>query len=334
MGRVFTPEAVANHDVPEVGAHEKAGRFILNQLFEPQDYWTDQDRTAFSIDGNGIDSGLVYGSTALGKAGLRSDVDILLNYHANKTDRAFPLIRDVFQVAENDFNVPIEPHVLPVGALFNPLEHSIDPLFAEHLIAVQYQNEPRWSYNWPVDGLQFYRIEATDEERLRAIAVRYASGKSRQFAKAVVGYRGEADLHVLQRALELPGAIGRKVIAATRKADEEAPNLGDKHGMSDITIQKLGQFAPEWYRRAVDYQGYLHNLDQSYDQLLRSALDGDTTVEAYGGWLQENYLYACKMAHEVAYVWSQIVSCRMDIPLEEKAVAAGLPYESLDEDIY
>lgn len=334
MGKVFTPEAIVANDVPELGAHELAGKFILNQFFEPQEDWKEEERTRFLTDGNGIHSGMVYGSTALGRAGIRSDVDVLVNYHANRADEAFPLIRDVFSKAEADFKVPVEPHVLEVGALFNPLKHNIDPLFAEHLVEVQAQDNPRWSYSWPVNGLRSHRVNPNNNDRLRAIAVRYASGKARQFARASTSYRGEADVHVMQRALELPGAIGRKVIAATRKNNEQKPDLGNKYGMSKSIIARLEEFAPEWYERAVSYQRYLFDLDQTYDQLLTATLEGSSTVEDYREWLEGNYLHACSMAFEVAHAWSDIVGNKIDIPKEEKVIASGVPYESLDRDVY
>lgn len=331
MGRIFTAEAVAHHHIPEPGAHQEAGRFILDQLFEPRDEWTNEEKFAFIIDGNGVESGLVYGSTALGSAGLRSDVDILLNYHASYANTVFPLIRDLFETAERTYNVPVEANVLPVGALYSPLEHSIDPLFAQHLLTVQYLEEPRWSYNWPVDAIQFTPL-GEDLEQLRAIAIRYASGKSRQFTRALINFRGEADLLVMQRALELPGAIGRKVIAATQEHGDEDLDLGDKHVLSDVTLERLTQLSQGWFTQATLYHQYLFNLDKTYNQILQSAIEGDTAVEDYTEWIQENYLHACKMAQEVAYAWSQIIGRRLDIPLD--GLDAALPYELADDYIY
>jgi len=334
MGVVFSPEAIDNNQVPKPGDHQEAGRFILNQFFELDDNVTADERSYFQLESSGIASGLVYGSTALGSAGLRSDVDVLVNYHARQATKVFSQIRGVFIEAEKTYNVPVESQVLPVGALSNPLEHSIDPLFAKHLLEVQEQDNPRWSYNWPVRDLRTQLLEEGDTDHIRAIAVGYASGKARQFTRALVNFRGEPDLQVFQRALELPGAIGRKVIIATQSAETVIPDTGDKKSMITSALSRLEELAPDHFDTAVSSQQWLIDLDKNYDEILGDVLSGTTTIANYKYWLDSNYSLAIRLAQEVAYVWGQIVADNVGLPPDGAAFEASQTFGWTDVDPY
>lgn len=329
MGKVFTPEELAAHHVPEPGAHEQAGRYILDQFFEVPGA---EEQFRRIITGSGVVSGMVYGSTALGRAGIRSDVDVLLNYRADKPD-ILDEIRRVFTQAETMYRVPVEANVQEVGSMFEPLHHGFDPLFAEHLLEVQNQDNPRWSYNWPVDGLAFTLIDASDTERLRRIAVRYMGAKERKFTKAAVNFRGEVDYPTMQRALELPSALGRKVLAATHSDTAETPEAVDRVGMGEAALARLEACAPAWYTSAIDAQRSLLQMDRDYDALLDLVLTGDASLGDYTRWVEGNYLNVCKRAVEVSRAWCEIISHKMDMPRVERANQEDASYD-LDEDVY
>jgi len=317
MGVIFTAEAIAKGDIPLPGAHELAGRFILGQLFKPE-YDSEPEKSDGPYIGKkGVESALIYGSTALGTADLRSDVDVLVNYSDECTQQALSLIRTTFYMAETRFKVPVEAQVLPTGALADPLKHSIDPLFAVHLSQVQQQDEPRWSYNWPLDEMPRSNgyIFEKDSARIRAIAVRYASGKSRQFTRAIVGYRGELDLQVFQRSLELPSAIGRKVLVATIEIGEvELPETGDKQAMHISTLNRLEQLTQNDDKQVVSDQRSLIELDGEYSHILTQTIDGSLSLLDYSMWLDKNYLHALEMAQNVSHRWAEIVSDKVLFP--------------------
>lgn len=275
---------------------------------------------------------MVYGSTALGRAGIRSDVDVLLNYRANKPD-ILDEIRCVFTSAETMFHVPVEANVLEVGAMFEPLQHGFDPLFAEHLLEVQDRDDPRWSYNWPVNGLALTQFNMDDSERLRRIAVGYMGAKERKFTKAVVNYRGEVDYPTMQRALELPSALGRKVLAATYAEDVVMPEVVDRESMGDAALARLEACVPEWYKSAVHAQRSLLHMDREYDALLDLVLTGDVSLVDYKKWIDGNFPTACKRAVEVSRAWCEIITHKMDMPRKDLEIMEEMHYD-IEDDVY
>lgn len=339
MGRVFTPEQVANHEVPEPGAHELAGRTILKSLFEPEGLYTpnydhsqhssllETEKTAVPDSWTlnteiytryfGLEAGMVYGSTALGCANIRSDLDILITYHQVASSTTMDIISEVFQAAEEEYRVLVEGNILNVSALFSPLEHSIDPLFARHLIDIQNQEEPRWSYNWPVDGLTSGGVDLhPDQEQVRALAIRYCSGKTRYLTHKRTEYRGAIDYQALRRALEIPAALGRKVLAATLGVEQVDQDLLQN---KNRIIGLLG----EVLAKATEAAGYslgepelqmkrLAAADREYTELLNSALNGETSTESYRGWLDRRYIELLHLGHDVSAAWTEIMRTGLD----------------------
>lgn len=212
MGKVFSPEEVGAGLVPEVGAQQQAARFLLDSLFAPVTNGTYQGR-------EGVAAGLVYGSTTFGP-NRRSDLDVLITYDPNRATEALPIIRQVIAETEGRFHTPVEAKVLYLGSLASHLEDNNDPLYMSHLLNVQ-RCKPQWSRNDPVPlDSEVY----PPRTRLVELALQYCSTKVRQFAWGVNEVNPMYDV-IMQRALELPGAIGRKVLAAT--VDIEGDDLSD-----------------------------------------------------------------------------------------------------------
>lgn len=305
MGKVFSPLEIQAGIIPEPGAHEAAAHYIVDALLE---------NTTDFFNGNGVQAGMIYGSTAMGSANIRSDVDVLVTYREQLADKALPAIRWVFRHAERRFNVPVEANILPVGATFSPLEHAIDPLFAEHLIDIQNQDEPRWSYGWPVDGLGIDPRILT-EDTIRKLAIRYCSAKSRRLTRGLVEYDGGPDYKHLQRALELPAAIGRKVLAVVYgSAHVSQAVLQDKYNATGQVARLFDTITEKGWDIADSKQRFLElaNLDSTYNDILGDALDGKLTHSAYGKYLSSSYEATLLLGIRVAQSWVHILDDKLD----------------------
>ncbi len=323
MGKVFSPEEIDEGRFPEPGAHEEAGRFVLKNLFDSDELWVPigDGRRSLNFDVShkyhGLESGMIYGSTALGTANIRSDVDALVVYRG-ESSIVLSTIREVFEEAEKTYHVPVEGHILEFYSRARPLGHSIDSLFLNHLLAIQEQDEPRWSYNWPVSYLlNHISDEPPSQQSIRNLAEGYTSGKMRQFARAITGFRGEINYNTMQRALELPSAIGRKVIAATIDPDDaQRPHTMPAEDSMPLMMQKLYEI--DYFQLGPDTAKNLRMLstmNQEYNNLLDSAVNETIGLDYYTEWLQRHYLTFCRMAHDLAFGWKQIIGDNRDRPM-------------------
>jgi len=318
MGKVFESETIRDGKTPENGAQYEAGAYIMRIVLD------DEDQSFESSQRFNAQAGImIYGSTALGTANRRSDVDVLVNYHRGDTD-VLHRWRTLFTEAERKFNVPVESNMNIVGAFFNPLQHTIDPGFAAHLYLVQ--EDPVWSYGFPATGLLSGIAPEAQDEHLRAAAVKFAAGKRKYFARSLVKYRGEIDFDYYQRALELPSAIGRKVLSLEVGVDDSIAGevSRDKTGTIEKTRQRLSDlhtaWSEPWAKNPADIFVELNKLDQEYDQLLEAVIQGNTTLEEYNSWLEYHYLPVLQMAHDISDFWSESIEHKLDIrdPIEER----------------
>ncbi len=313
MGKVFSVEEVSAGLVPEVGAHHAAARFVLDELFE-------QVTGDLYVGAPGVDAALVYGST-VHEPNRRSDVDVLLVYDATQAAVALPGIRTVLQAAETRYRVPIEEHVVPRGALKNPLEHNIDPLFMRHLVAVQ-RNQPHWQRNSPIPASLF--ANSIDRDRVVEIAVAYCSGKAQQFARALMKRNDAIDLHTLQRAFELPATIGRKVLVAIF-SDGLAPKVENRiifdKGWTTQLVKQLLESIGGVHAGAADQLGKLATLNSDYSRLLEATLAGQTTTADYATWLSEHAQLAYQLAHDTSYSWTEVLKMQLDGGAAPRAAA-------------
>lgn len=311
MGKVFTPEQIVNNQIPEAGAHEAAGRFVLDKFFIEDPFYAlaeeEWGRTPH------VWSGMVYGSTALQKASLRSDVDMLIRYHPDHETTSLKFINGVLRQAEEAFNVPIEANIHPSDPLTTPTPSTIDSLFIQHLIEIQDQDSPRWSYNWPLDGMLYRHPDQLTSAEIRTIALNYIAAKASQFAHSITEYRGNADIKVLQRALELPKSIGRKALIATTAAEGETTAMSPTGALQ----HRLEVYNPRYsifgYNRdGPSQQARLINLDKEYEALLQATITNSTSIEEYKNWIEGNYQQATELAFSVTRVWQHIIGNRVD----------------------
>jgi hypothetical protein len=330
MGKVFTVNEIANGDIPEVGAHYEAGQHFLGELFDHTPPRNENGRGYFHPRYHAVDSVMVYGSTALGLANVRSDLDVLVNFcesrslHEQPVDECFSIIGSLIRTTQDKYKVPVQANILPHMWLWNPLKHNVDILFAQHLVRVQNMDDPQWSFGFPADGLVHNRdTNNRTPDRIRAFAIRYTAAKARQMAKALTLYT-EVDHHTLQRALELPSALGRKIVALADATKPELAQAFEEVDGRDASFQGfvLAAASVEWHRDYGRDTSLLDMLslkqkDEEYSELLDSTISGSTTLEDYQTWLEDQYRPTLQLAYRIAHDWTSLLSDRLDVRDQE-----------------
>lgn len=298
-----------------MGAHQEAAEYILDELFEPKAAGEEHDsQQLFDLPDPYISSAMVYGSTAYGTSGIRSDLDILVFYEpSDHPSRTIGIIRDAITTASSRYDVSVEQNILPADAVDNDREHGMEPLFVQHLLEINDQFGDRWTRNNPTRGLQRIADRAEDSYTVNALAMTYVSGRRNYFAKALTESTDEINYNALQRAFELPSAIGRKVVAATMTPDDEPLDLSSRPSMNQRAREALID-ATVWddsSESTVKTHDILYNLDGQYSVQLGRALDGELSIEEYGAWLETRYLYALELAHDLANTWTALLRDRV-----------------------
>lgn len=305
MGKVYSTEKVFEGNLPATGDHESAGRELIERL-----------------DGDGIVRGaMIYGSTVLGQSDLRSDLDILITYDGRSADEMLESLQYHFECITDHYGVSIEPHQTKYSSIANPLLHRIDPLFANHLREIQHN--PAGIYNGFIYGEPLENLETFEptERRIRNLAMQYANRKAGKFETAITKFGktdGVVDLDLFQRALEVPAAIGRKMIPATDMLGEEDYDTTSKQETLQLTRRRLvglraivdAQIDEDDWSGSVDSGRTfddLVELNDTYNALLIAAVSGGVDREDYDDWLRDNYLDAIRLARKVADDWTELI---------------------------
>ncbi len=209
MPVVFSPEAIEQGRVPVAGAHYDAALDAMKFL-DNRDIFREQSAEQY----------MIFGSVPLGQATVGSDLDVAL---VNPNQEAGPLTlpteglgaalrRTIYE----RHSVPTEIHVIPSGS-YGPVGHPIDPLLVDHLLEAQ--NNQSFSRNFPVEAYRDYGSENLSNDVIKRLIANYAGRKLTYFTEADIQFTGEPDLKAFQRALELPVAIGRKLLRLHREDD-------------------------------------------------------------------------------------------------------------------
>ncbi len=333
MGRVYSPEELKEGLLPNPDAQQEAARYILDQLHQLDAVDPVLAREIACV---------VYGSTVTGRADIRSDVDICVSVYAPKIEgeglsRAQRVFEGIVRDAEARYGVYIEERVVAEEAFFQAgtysddgISYSLDPLYVRHLITVAEQ-KPEWAYGtMPLDGYREPMCDPHGEDRA-AVAwstVHFTEHKQAHMAAAMArASSGETDYNDLQRALELPKAMGRKAIVVCGGMVDLG--VTDKQAMHTRLNQLTHQFQNGGRLRHAQHA--LQQLDADYSRVLEASLRGDMSIEGYQQWLRENQLPALEIAHEIAKGWGEVfevhaqqVSRETGIKAEEALSAIGL----------
>lgn len=337
MGIVFSPEAIKDGRIPEPGAHLEAAKEAMQFLKGSAENF------------EGLASGfLIYGSVPAGAATLRSDLDLLVSpYHIESRIPRAPegpgatLKRNLHE----KYFVPLEAHVLPLD-IFWAEDHAIDPLLLDHLLEAQ--ENALYSHNWPVNRYRDYDSSQLDTRQIAGLIHRYASRKLSFFANAEFHCSGEPDLKVFQRALELPKALGRKLLRLHGDEDLHVHTPAEAFAQfrlriatnssldQDYSLARNALASPEPHKSAVAYMedpgnqlsfdlhvyrnfkvvalAKLAQMDDEYNSVLDDALR-TREIRPYNTWLHANFLSALHLGQTVAAACVSYYSPRKDTPL-------------------
>lgn len=282
MGKVFGADEIMLGEIPEPGAHTAAAKEVFELLFKGRAFEPGSSEWTYS----GIQSGMIHGSSTHGTANIRSDLDVLMIVRSGQ-DLTLDVVDRVFSSVKQRYHVPIEANILNVVDI-SERAHSIDPLFLRYLYEAQ--SNPDFSRNWPADhiGSYFFEQDRRPSALLRVVQ-RYTSAKTASFAKGLA-IGSELDHHKIQRALELPKNMGRKVLSML---DPEfsawrTPSDEIQSGLEDFIIARRRDERDTSGQLAIDSLRKLTAQDEEYSELLQQTLNGEVDLDTYEKWLEGN----------------------------------------------
>lgn len=281
MGKVFTPEEVMFGQIPQEGDHLRAAEFVMDYLF----------RAPVS----GIEGGLIYGSVADGRSNVRSDIDFLVLYDPEHT-ACLDSVAGAIKSAEGNFLVPFELTALSAEDVEQGF-HTVDPLFLRHLLRAEQSG--KFCYGEPATALDatVATHNASREHILHTIRA-YCAQKTAKLAKGVANER-YVDAHLLQRALEVPKNLGRKVLMLTRP--DTSVLTGNEITESFAHILRLLQPDEGTFESGVGWSlGRVAQFDHDYTQLLRLTIDEPAEmIDAYTAWLEQHKHTIARLALDI-----------------------------------
>jgi hypothetical protein len=252
MGVVYSPEEVALGHVAKPGDHQALGRLLLSAAAESR-Y---------------IQAGIIYGSSVFGTAGIRSDVDYLAIYDNDDALKAFAALREAKQCAvQRGIYAVAEEHWEPETPFVKPGQ--VDKQYLAHFTSVA-RKFPSWLVNDPVSYIDQTPLSKGD---LLFSTRQYVSAKTAKFTKTACDL--SPDYHDIQRALELPVAIARKVMLVMRPYYDSMAETENKKAMATLshailTHSKIAQI--EYSCQASHSQERLLYFDQEYSSVLKQAV--------------------------------------------------------------
>lgn len=285
MARIITPEEIARGNVPDDDAPYRAASYIVQHAL---------------IGGEclGVTAGMVFGSVAMDTADRLSDVDVLLTYDGKQARSALPLIGRVILEARRQYCVPVEELVYRCDSL-KPGCRSLDPFSVEHWHEIQRRYPEQWSYRNPVkDWTPLADTSADCPDTIRGTIQRYLTTKIDIYGYGMMK-SGTPDLRKMQKALELPRSLGRKMLALTHSGDEFHARASFDKDWTSKEMQHVFASPGEGAQYAREQFSYLLDTNTSYKTVLAETLEGGMTISEYTAWLNENYFSCCSAAYDV-----------------------------------
>ena len=285
MGVIFSPEKVEFGMVPEIGAHQQAGRYLL-------------DRIAGCADESmpALRGAMIYGSTTFGKANRRSDLDILAVFDPSVNFSELATLSDIFDETHTKFKVEPEPNVLVLGDKSTEYSHINKTFYMDYLRQLQ-ATDQQWVLGKPVDAIPY--APSTPQNAIRE-AVSYCAYKERYFGK--VWLTKSATIEHLQRSLELPSSIGRSAIDAVNYGHKyESVVTGGREPIIPRAARLIGSLAKSGAAEEIMYR--LAQQDKDYSELLEATLAGNASIGEYSSWIDNAISPAVRDAYELSIRW-------------------------------
>jgi predicted nucleotidyltransferase len=285
MGKIFTPEEIREERYPQDGAHKEAAEELRRSC------------AALQPEYPAISSACVYGSVALGLANRRSDIDGVCLLDSNEDGVAVRReIAGLERRAEALYATPVDMSVWRADEWRKGLGVSAgDYLFLEHICPTAASTPYRLGEPAEVlYGAMRFSNAAGQLELAHRSAAAYLANKAQFFTYRMSHDKNPDDRAVtLQRAYELPSALGRKLLRLDFLAEWRREN---------DTPHILGS-SPEQYGRPLLATGFtalldgdtkhlahaLTRNDSEYDEVLEDAIDGRKGLAGYGQYLADCY---------------------------------------------
>jgi hypothetical protein len=254
-----------------------------------------------------IVAGIWYGSTVYGQATLLSDLDVRLFYQPNREQDAI----DQYQSCLSDLqaagnNTPVEAHLSDtVIRRFLPG----DLQYTEHLLRT-IRDKPEWALGQPE---QYLPTQAVTPEAILTDAFGFIESKWQKFAK-VEAY-DQVDYKVMQRALELPTAIGRKVFSVLRLTDGTDFDTVDKRSMRQKAVQYLEGAVMAGVSGAIPTlraHSLLLAAERECANSIESIVYDQGSPDCYEAWLRYRYPVVVRQARVYASGWRRILDSIVD----------------------
>jgi hypothetical protein len=263
MGVVFSPEQLRLGQIPLTDAHIRLARAGL-KLVAPE---------------GPITAGVVYGSVASGTEVTRSDVDLFLRYDPDRTIEAHNLVAVAIENVQRQGGwAPLEHH------MESNRSHELG-LRSDYLYFANLQHTVETKKEWVAgDPLHGLHLPPITPELVVADVRSFLTAKLLKMSGA---YTSSLDYKSYQRALELPGAIGRKICGLRMAVIGTDYDPTNKASMTEVVRDYFAGVQR-------DSKGYVAALslierDSRYTSLLNSALEQSTTPGDYSLWLQKTY---------------------------------------------
>lgn len=268
MGVVYSSQEVANAAIPQEGAHLKFAELIIAEA--PQ------------IEG--IEYTTVYGSSVDPdkEPGHRGDGDCKFIYRVDTPESEYDTLsrlRELIERTERETHVKLEPNIWVANESVDARASRLsDRLFSRYLVNAM--RSPRWNVGGVDPTLVEIAEQPLDSEQLRNTVLQYLAYKHKGITIAPLDF-DDSDKAVksLQRALELPKALGRKVeqlciLSGDREQDLFSHITSQNGWVYDLT--RLGAIDKE-------YTGYVKELALRLHELRPE------DIEEYRCWLTDRY---------------------------------------------
>ena len=300
MGVVYSPEEVSVGHIPRQGDHLRLARYLLSAIEES----------------DALVAGAVYGSTATSSvnsapdtalmtgAEIRRDVDFFVIFKDSSSRKGFQAIRDAKKRAVGaGCYAKAEEHTESDVVLLRPGQ--VDKQYIGHFerIARQY---PSMIVGEPLDHLDLTPFSPTE---LLFSVRQYLAAKSGKFGVASLDLHPEP--RVIQRCLEAPVAITRKVMQPLQMYLDQSIPTEDKagiHAAAAVLINAASERLPEQAKNVRDSHRALTLYDQEYSELLEATMAATNARElrAYQAWLDGNGTPIAEEAFRLSRGWQRL----------------------------
>lgn len=257
MGKIFNYEDIKNHRVPTRDDFMEARSLALISLGE-------------LARSGGIYGAKAFGSVANGTPSERSDFDLLI---VTERDDAIHELKSIFEAIHANTKVGIEPIVIARNFAERGF-HSVDLFFLQHIQALP--NEGNLAGYDPMEVMKPIDLPMTK------IHEQYLTQKVRRLREGIFAYSETDKCRVLQRALEAPINVGRRIMQVLAE-------IGYPTEITDDRKPAVAKVFRETFAGTNLVSGFdsLFAQDGQYTDCLRATMKGTVSKDEYESTVQD-----------------------------------------------